>query len=309
MILITGGGGFLGSNLARYLLDQGERVLVMFHRPFQVPSLLAPFWDNQAKGVVSDIMDLPHLCSLTKEYSVESIIHCALTLGKTPYQVTTVNMIGTTNVLEVGRIFGLRRVSFFSSQTVYYGRRISSPQREHEDADLPVTFEGVIPVMKKAGEQVCFFYAREYGLPVLILRISRGYGPLPHPGGNPIDVMVESAVAQKVADLSQVYGDRKTNNIYVKDIAKAVGLIHLAEAPKHNIYNIGDDTSRSWLEFAEVVRRVIPDAKIKLGTAKSAKDVDTYLDIGRIKEEVGFTPDYDPEHAIRDYIEWLRKGR
>lgn len=313
MILITGGSGFLGLNLAWHLVNKGKRVLLFDARRVEVPSFLAPFWDNQANGVVGEIMDLPNLLSAIEKYSIETIIHAAYyqfaVSGEraTLYQLLKGNLEGTTNVLEAARIFHLRRVSFISSFGVYFG---SKSMFFREDLDLPLTFNIDVEGIKHACEQVCLPYVKEYGLSVVILRPDILYGPLSHGRRFPIRAMVENATARKSSDFSHIYGGSRTAFTYIKDTAKAISLVHLAQAPKYNIYNVGEGNLYNYFDFAQAIKEVIPDADIRLGTTRSAKDVDhPPMDIGRIKNEMGFIPDYDLKLAIKDYINWCREGK
>ncbi len=309
MILITGGGGFLGLNLAKVLVDRKEKVLLFARRPIQLPFSMEGFSDNQVMSVSGDLLDLSHLCSVVKEYGVESIIHCAHQHeGRGSLSQTfKVNLEGTTHVLEAGRIFGLRRVSFISSATVYHGANVSA---YHEDSDMPTESDGMIEAAKKAGEQICLLYMKRHGLSVSILRPPRIYGPYYYSGRIPVQTMVENAVANKPADLSHVHGESKSNYVYVKDCARGISLVHLAKTLPHSIYNVGDGVSISYSDIAQVIKEVIPEAVIRLGAIRTEKDVDRPpLDVRRIKEDAGFVAEYDLRQGIRDYIDWVRNGR
>lgn len=309
VILITGGGGLIGLNLARYLVDRGKEVLLLQRHPTEVPSFLAPFWGNQAKEAIGDILDLPLLLGLVKTYQIESIIHAAGTWeGRggegALYQVVKVNIEGTANIMEVGRVCGLRRITYISSISVYYGRG----EPWNEDVDLPAISCTFIGNTKKAAEQICFLYMKEYGLSIPIIRLARVYGPAAHWGRNPMEVMIRNTVAGEPTDLSYISGKSCVAPIYVKDCAKGISLVHLAEAPKHNIYNLGDGKFYSWLEVAEIVSKLIPDAEIRLGTGEPAVNFFP-MSIDRIKEEMGFAPDYDINQGIRAYIDWFKEGK
>jgi UDP-glucose 4-epimerase len=122
--------------------------------------------------------------------------------------------------------------------------------------------------------------------------------------------MVENAVAGKPTDLSQVYGERKMVYLYVRDCAKAISLVHLAPSLKHDIYNISDGESHTLADFAKAIKEEIPSAQIKLGTTRSENDPDLPpMSIERIKEDVGFVPDYDLNRGVKAYIDWLRDGK
>ena len=310
MILITGGGGFIGLNLARDLIDRGQEVLLVRRHSFQAPSFLTPYVDKQVKIALGDIGELPFLYRIIKEYHVDSIIHAASLHERTGtlYRTLKSNLDGTAEILEAARIFGVRRVTFLSSVAVYMTTR--SMETLREENDLPLESPGYISATKKAGEQICQLYAREYKLSIPIVRPPMVWGPMYHSGLQQQHAMVENAVAGKPTDLSQVYGERKLIYVYVRDCAKAISLVHLAPSLKHDVYNISDGESRTLADFAKAIREVIPSAQIKLGTTRSEKDPDLPpMSIERIKEDVDFAPDYDLKRGVKAYIDWIRDGK
>jgi len=310
MILITGGGGFIGCHLARDLVDRGQEVLLMDLQFIEPPSFLAPYSDRQVKRVQGDMGDLSFLYRVLKEYKVDSIIHAA-SLHETTgvlYEALKVNIDGTIEILEAARIFGLRRVSFISSVMVYVLNE--SMETLQEDMSLPWASLGYISGTKKAGEQICQLYAKEYGMSIPIVRPSDVWGPLYRSGRQRQQAMVENAVSGRPTDLSEVYGGRKWPYVYVRDCARAINLVHLTPSLKRDIYNIADGETHSLTDFAEAIRAVIPTAQIELGTTRSEKDFDLPpMSIERIKEDLGFTPEYGFKQAVRAYINWVRDGK
>jgi nucleoside-diphosphate-sugar epimerase len=313
MILITGGGGFIGLNLARYLVDQGQQVLLVRRHSFEVPSFIAPYIGIQVKVVQGDITEPPVLYSLIKAHNVESIIHAAVatetTSGSTLYQAVRNNIQGTADVLEAAHIFGLRRVTFLSSISVYFPQ--NSPQSTlSEEDDLPALTTDWIGGTKKAGEQICLLYAKEYGLSIPIVRPPQVWGPLYWSSRSPVHAMIEKTISGKTCELPNIYGHNKAPYVYVRDCSKALGLIHLASSLKYNVYNISDGETHSLADFAHAIQAVIPDARIILGETRSAQDVDRPpMNLARIKSDVGFIPDYDLKKAVRAYVHWLREGK
>ncbi len=98
--------------------------------------------------------------------------------------------------------------------------------------------------------------------------------------------------------------------LYVRDCAKGISLVHLAPSLKHTIYNIADGKRHTLADFAEVIREFIPSVEIKLGTTRPATDVDLpETTIDRVREDVGFSPEYDLKRAVKAYIDWLRDGK
>lgn len=315
MILITGGGGLYGVNIAWYLANRGKEVLLLQRSPFQVPSFLAPYWDKQVKGVRGDVQDFPHLMGLVRGYHVDSIIHLAAVWERKGvelplYHALQVNIGGLIHVLEAARIFGLRHVTFASSNTVYHGMRTPPDGPYHEDLDLPaLTNIGHVSCMKKAGEQICLLYAKQYNLSVCMIRGGRGYGPNKPVGSMPLQKMVLNALEGKPTDFTDLPGNSTEAPVYVKDLARGYGLLHLAEPAKHNVYNISSGNSYSLSELAQVVRDIIPTAEIRLGPP--SPDVISYIpNIERAKNDVGYVPEYaDVKEGIKAWIDYIREGK
>lgn len=313
MILITGGGGFIGLNLAKYLADQGEQVLLVRRHTFETPSFLSRFAGKQVIIAQGDIAEPTVLYYLIKRYDVESIIHAAVVTessrGSTLYQAMKVNLQGTAEIFEAARIFGLRRVTFLSSVSVYNpvrpGLKVLS-----EDNDLSATSGEWISGSKKAGEQICQLYMRQYGLSIPVARPPQVWGPLYWTHRSPVHTMIENAIAGKPSDFSRIYGGNTSPYIYVRDCARAIGLIHLAPVLKHALYNIADSENHSLFDFARAIKEVIPDARIELGEIIPPGFTESPpMSIERIQSDLGFVPDYDLKRAVRAYIAWLRDGQ
>jgi nucleoside-diphosphate-sugar epimerase len=314
MILITGGGGFLGLNIARSLVNKGQRVLLVQRHAIRPHPILEPYWDKQVKQAAGNVLDWPFLFGLIKEYSVESIIHGAFDTGTVTkpesmkaglHQLVQVELEGSRNLLEIARNAGLRRMTFISSVDCYRGWPHEC-EVWHEDAYLPPVSFSPIANCKRAVEQLGFLYSKTYGLSFVALRVGRVYGPAAsHP--DPIRIMIESAAAGKPADLSNVSGSTRGHTVYAKDVGEAFSLIHLAKSLKYYLYNVSDGTHPTMMEVAQVVRELIPDTKITLGPAGQEKPMHNGVDVKRMKEEFGFAF-RDLKAGIKDYIAWLRGG-
>jgi UDP-glucose 4-epimerase/UDP-glucuronate 4-epimerase len=314
MILITGGGGFLGLNIARHLLEKGQEVLLVQRHTIQPHPILTPYWDRRVKQAAGNVLDWPFLFGLVKQYPVESIIHGAFDTGTVTKpetmknslpQLVQVELEGSKNILEVARNAGLRRVTFISSVDCYRGWPHEC-EVWHEDAFLPPVSFSPISNCKRATEQIGFLYSKTYGISFVALRVGRVYGPAAsHP--DPIRIMVETTTADKPADLSKVPESTRGHTVYAKDVGEATSLIHLAKSLQHYIYNVSDGTHPTMLEVAQVIRDFIPNAKITLGPAGQEKPLHSGVDVKRMKEEFGFVF-RDLKTGIKDYITWLKSG-
>ena len=320
MILITGGGGFVGVNAARCLAEKGEELMLLQRRSRGVPPLLQPYWGEQVREATGSILELPFLFGLMKAFPIDGIIHAAFDSagvdarkgGMTPstqrtlYDVVQIGIGGTINMLELGRLFGLRRITFISSVDTYRGWPEDCPVWR-EDAPLPPVSFSPIGNNKKAGEQMCFLYAKAYGLSVASLRVGRVYGPeATH--DEPIRIMVENAVAGIESDLSGVPADSRGHTVYARDAGLGICLAHLASSLKQHLYNVADGRNPTMAEIAQIVRDVVPGARITLGEPTGAKPSHTGVDVSRMRQEWGFAPRSIRE-GIAAYAEWLRSGR
>jgi UDP-glucose 4-epimerase/UDP-glucuronate 4-epimerase len=316
MILLTGGGGFLGLNLARDLVEKGKEVVLLSwvheRHKTEVPSFLAPYWGKEVQEVMGDVLEWPSISGVMAKYPIDSIVHAAGTwpgrAGETSiYHVASVDVVGTLNILEAARLFSLRRVTFISSIGVYFG--LPDKAKIDEDINLPALHPDAISTTKKAAEQICSLYANMHKMDVRIIRVGRIYGPGAHWGVNPLERMVTNALKGAPADCLDTYEGNYVCPIHAKDCAKGINIIHLAPDLKHTIYNLADGNCVTHREVADMVKEIFPDADIRLATSKQSDVSFPFdLDMRRIKDE-GWKPEYsDLRRGIRAYADYLMHG-
>lgn len=316
MILVTGGLGFLGCNLAKLLCDAGEAVLLTSNRNTEVPSLIAPFLGKNLKVAPLDITARENVSRTLDENGIRAIVHAAVRSEKgntTLYQALDVNVTGTINVLEAAHRAAIKRVLFISSEAVYQGMAQTTPFKEEEK--LFITSDRFVPGTKKAGEILCLMYAHEHGMEAVSVRLTRVYGPLYKGIRNLPGHMVEKAARGLPIELGNYDPAEAHDFIYSKDAAR--GLVSLLDAPRlrHRVYNLGYGKLTSIGEFADAIRKTLPDLEVHLGdgpepltSTKTPMDINACVDISRLREETGFCPEYDPYRGVEHYIEWARQG-
>ena len=313
MILVTGGGGLMGLSVVCALVDRGEEVLILQRHAPEAPSFLAPFWDRQVKVVEGSTLDLPFICSLMTTYPIDSIIHTAV-LGSsskgsaTLYQIVQINVLATANMLEVARIFNLRRMTYISSLAVYSG--LYDKEEWREDMDLPIQVQNEISATKRASEQICTLYKSICGMSAPIIRVGHIYGPISHrPRNNSIHQMVRCAVQGKLANLLDMYEGSYNLPIHTKDLGQATAIVHLAKELRYDIYNCSDGNFVTNQEIADMVKDVVPGVEIHLGTDKRLYKPLLPMSIERLKDE-GWMPEYaDLKKGIQAYVDYLRQGK
>jgi UDP-glucuronate 4-epimerase len=317
MILVTGGGGLVGLNLARELADRGQEVLLLswVHDRYKPdpPSFLSSFWGKEVVQIEGDVVDWSSLIETMTKYPIDSIIHAAGTwpgrAGATSlYHTASVDIMGTLNILEAGRLFGVRRVTFISSIGVYFG--LPERMRIDETVDLPATHPDFVATTKKASEQICNLYLNFHRMDLAIIRLARVYGPGAHWGANPLERMVMHASKGIPLDCPDVYEGGYVCPIHAKDCAKGISVIHLAKELGYAVHNLADGNCVTNQQLADIVREIFPNAEIRLATTKQSDPSFPFdLDLSRIRQE-GWTPEYsDLRKGIQAYGDYVRYGK
>jgi len=311
MIMITGGLGFIGLHAARRFLDTGEEVLLTQYRIRREPDFIKDEIGKRAFVERLDVTSGHDTLDLARRYKVTGIVHLAVpALGAlSAAEDYRVNVTGLINILEAARLSEVKRVTLGSSVAVYQGLA-RGPFRE--ETPLPVESRNATETYKKAMEVLALHYALRTGLDVVSMRIGGPYGPLYHTLAAPTSRMCHAAVKGTPADFTGTrtgvpHAEDELNAFYVKDCALGIQLLQMAESLSHRIYNIGGSTPLTGAEFAAAVRKVVPGARIDFQPGRGPRSrPDAFLDIARIKQDVGYEPEYDVERGVGEYIQWLR---
>ena len=311
MILITGGLGFIGLHTARRFLDVGEQVVLTQFRVRREPDFIKAEIGKRAFIETLDVTASHDVIDIVRKHKVTGIVHLAVPgLGAlSAAEDYRMNVIGFLNILEAARLSGVRRVSLASSVAVYAGLA-EGPFRE--DALVPVDSGNATETFKKALEILGLHYAARTGLEVVALRIGTPFGPLYHSLAAPTSRIVHAAAKGVPADFSGARGgaphqEDDTGAFYVKDCALAIQLVQMADKLSQRIFNISSEAPMKYREFVEVVKKVVPSAAIDLPPGHGPRHrPNAFLDITRLKQEVGYRPEYTIERALEEYLDWLR---
>ena len=171
-----------------------------------------------------------------------------------------------------------------------------------------------IPTAKKVAELISSSIAGKSGFELLKLRFG-AWGPLNHhpPSAMNIpDQMVRAAVNGDKLDFTQppsrAFEQDGIDLCYVKDCARGIALLQLAEELHYSTYNIGTGKALKNGELAATILRIIPDAGLDLPSGFDPQGPRRVfeMDISRIREDTAFEPRYDTQRAVADYLSWLR---
>ena len=310
MILVTGGLGFIGSHTVASLLAAGQEVVATRFRTGRIPSFLA------GKKFAVESVDVagPHaVIDAALKHKITSIIHLVVTpLGQlSPAEDYRMNMSGLINVLEAGRIAGVKRISLASSSSIYGGVP-QGPFRE----DMPLRVRGAHPTeaFKKAFEVLGQHYGDRTGIEVVCLRIGNVWGPLYHSMNNLASRLAHAAVKGQAGPLPRPggrpdFGGDALDAIYVRDCAQGIGLVHTAPKLDHAVYNIGGGRSLSGADFAAAIKKAVPGMEVTLqdGSGPDNRGANPVMDLSRAGA-LGYRPAFTVDSAMADYVAWLRAG-
>ena len=318
MILVTGGLGFVGLHTTRALLAAGESCVLVQRRKPVLPGDLNHEAGRRVFCERADIADLAALLDIGARHPITGIVHLA---GSVPWPpgadepVTGARKaVGSLlNVVQAACEWQVPRVGIASSVGVYGGVAADPPYRE--DLPLPMTAGHVIPAFKKAGELLADYLADATGTEILSYRISPwGPGGNPSPSFSALPQLVHAAARGTAPDFSAlrapVHADDGLDVCYVKDCARAIAMLQLAPRLSHRTYNIASGRVLTNSEVAAAIKSLVPDARIELpdGRSPAGSGQPACLDIARLCEDTGYQPAYDTEHAVADYLAWLREG-
>jgi len=299
--LITGGTGFIGSNVARLLVDRDREVVLYDYEPDE--DRLGDVADD-VTVVRGDIRRPEHLARVFERYGVDRVIHLASLLGagseRDPPLTMDINVRGTSLVFDLANTYGVDRFVNASSIAVYgYHDPSEVDDIDETSPRRPNTLYGSC---KSINEDIGRRYAEE-GMTVTSLRFGSVFGPGRDAGASAFTTALVELPAQ--GEPVTVPGVGAPNWLYVEDAA--AGLVEAAETrddgtyENYNLY--GEITSIE--AAADIVRDLVPGAEIETTNAppEALPGVWMRMDRSKIEDELGFTPAYDLRAAIEDHLE------
>jgi len=311
-ILITGGSGFIGANLALNILGRGHRVTI-FDNQLNY-SRLGPEHANMAllKG---DVLNYKELFEIFQKTGVELVVHLSALRNREsqekPFQAHLVNSTGMINVLEAARLTNVKRVVYASSVAVYcspaYYRSLNLDPFCIKEW-MPTNPFHVYGATKLYDELMAARYMEIYGLKTIGLRLGIVIGPGKKPGSRTSEFndIIEAAVLKKKVSISS-YGEQKVNLIYVSDAVHGFVCACTADDPRHPVYNIGGYIL-SARELVAAVQSVFPEAPITIEESQKERQTASAIDSSLAKEELGYEPQLSLSEAIKNHCQIILKG-
>lgn len=250
--LVTGGAGFIGSNLVETLLGIGHTVICVDNESSDAHD--KPYWNENSINICGDIRDYNLMSSSMK--GVDYVFHLAAEARiqpaiENPINAVSVNDLGTATVLQCARENQIKKF-MFSSTSAAYGRN-SSPNVETQSPDPLNPYS----VTKLNGENLCKMYTELFGLPTVIFRYFNVYGPRQPVRGQYAPVL---GIFKRQKDANEPLtivgdGNQRRDFVHVEDVARANIIAALTDPGQDaygQVYNIGTGKNFSVNEIAEM---------------------------------------------------------
>ncbi|MCF7918656.1 MAG: GDP-mannose 4,6-dehydratase [Candidatus Cloacimonetes bacterium] len=316
-ILVTGGSGFIGSHLCERLLAEGHVVINLDNfNDFYAPEIK---WKNIANClkndsfhlVEGDIRDIELTDGIFQKEKIELVIHLAAMAGvrpslDNPVYYSSVNINGTQNILENCRNYGVKRLIFASSSSVY-GNNDKVPFSEADSVDHPIS---PYAATKKAGELLCHTYHHNFEMSIICLRFFTVYGARQRP---------DLAIHKFTRLLSEgkelpLFGNGSTSRdyTYIEDIIKGItGAIDFVK--NNNIYeviNLGESQTITLLEMVKTLENEMRiKGHYKWLPAQPGDMEKTFADISKAKKMLGYVPKTEFSAGIREFLKWFNNNK
>jgi UDP-glucose 4-epimerase len=288
--VVTGGAGFIGSNLVDALLERGDEVVIVDNLTTGKRENVEQALANGARLVEADIRDGQALADLFDEVKPDVVFHFAAqidvrrSVADTPLDAM-INVVGTINVLEAAMSVGARVINSSTGGAIYgEGKIIPAPE------DHPAEPEAPYGQSKFAAEGYLELYRRLHGLSTVSLRYGNVYGPRQDPLG---EAGVIAIFCGKLIDGSKptVFGDglQTRDYVYVGDVVAAN--LAAAESEATGAFNIGTGRQASVLDIVELLGQIGErDFEAELAPERPGEVRHIALDYTRASEELGFQP-------------------
>jgi UDP-glucose 4-epimerase len=305
--LVTGGAGFIGSNIVGELLRRGERVRILDNFSTGKKENIALFLED-VELIEGDLRHLDTVRRVTD--GVDYIVHQGAlpSVQKSvdnPLDTDESNVRGTLNLLVAARDAGVKRMVYASSSAIY-GDTPTLPKTE-EMKPAPLS---PYAVSKLTGEHYCQVFYQVYGLETVSLRYFNVFGPRQDPTSQYAAVIPKFVTAMLKGEQPVIYGDGEQSRdfSYVTNVIQANLLAVTASGVEGQVFNIACGQRYNLLELVATINQILGTDIAPVHTAPRLGDIRHSLaDIARAREMLGYQVEVEFAEGVRRLIAWCRE--
>lgn len=308
-ILITGGAGFIGSNLAAYFLSQGAKVVVFDNFSTGHKKNLSAFENNDKFVLIDgDIRNLDLIEGVLKKYEIDYVSHQAA-LGSVPKSINNpilsndVNVSGTLNILWASHKAGVKKVVCAISSSVY-GDAPTLPKIE----SMPISPLSPYAVTKAACEYYCKVFNDLYGLPTVGLRYFNVYGRNQDPNGDYAAVIPKFILSALHGDPLIIYGNglQTRDFTYIDDVVSANHLAFSSDKANGKSFNIARGDSINITDLAnKVLQYSGSSSKIVYKDPRGGDIQDSVASVELARDVLSFSPKWPLDEGLQATVDWF----
>ncbi len=303
--LVTGGAGFIGSNIVINLVERGYSVRVLDNFATGQRSNLEPVLKD-IELIEGDIRDFWTVVKATK--GIDYILHQAALPSvprsiDNPLTTTEVNINGTLNVLEAARFNNVQRIVYASSSSVY-GDSPVMPKIE----DAKPMPKSPYAITKLAGEEYCINFFQLYGLETVVIRYFNVFGPRQNPFSQYSAVIPKFINLLKSGQTPTIWGDGSTSRdfTYIENVVSANLLACEKKTAAGQVINIACNKEYSLNDLVEKLNNIIgTDISPEYGPAKIGDVKHSLASISKAAEFLGYSPEVDFDEGLKRTVEWF----
>ncbi|WP_210127928.1 MULTISPECIES: NAD-dependent epimerase [unclassified Staphylococcus] len=325
-ILITGAAGFIGSHLAKKLIQQGHHVIgVDSINDYYSVSLKEDRLESIGKENFTfyklKLENYEDLVKIFKDEKPEVVVNLAAQAGvrysiDNPKAYIDANIVGFANILECCRHFDIQNLIYASSSSVY-GANTSKPFSTSDNIDHPLS---LYAATKKSNELMAHTYSHLYNLPTTGLRFFTVYGPWGRPD-MALFKFTKAIVNDEVIDVYN-HGNMMRDFTYVDDIVEAISrLVKKPASPNkewsganpdpsssyapYKIYNIGNNSPVRLMEFVEAIENKLgKEAKKNYMDLQPGDVPETYANVDDLFRDIDFKPETTIQDGVNKFVDW-----
>lgn len=313
-IIVTGGAGFIASNFIFYMLRKYSDYKIICVDKLTYAgnmSTLEPVLDKIVFEKV-DICDREEINRIFEEQKPDIVVNFAAESHvdrsiEDPGIFLQTNIMGTANLMDACRKFGIKRYHQVSTDEVYGDLPLDRPDLKFTE-ETPIHTSSPYSSSKAAADLLVGAYHRTYGLPVTISRCSNNYGPYHFPE-KLIPLMIANALADKPLP---VYGkgENVRDWLYVEDHCSAIDAI-IHKGKEGEVYNIGGNNEVQNIDIVKMICKALdkPESLIEFVTDRKGHDLRYAIDSSKIQQELCWAPATKFEDGLQKTIDWYLNNK